>query len=77
MGKKTMLYDEKGNEVFFDFPIDAREAVATGRYTETFDSGSKPEKAKAKEVKVEEPKVDKKLKPIEEDVEDFKDEIEA
>jgi len=71
MSKKIMLYDEKGEKIFFDFPIDAREAVATGRYTETFDSGSKPEKVK--EVKVEEPKIEKKLKPIEEDVKDFKD----
>lgn len=32
---KFIRYDEKGNEVFFDYGIDAREAVATGRFFET------------------------------------------
>lgn len=61
MAGKIKLYDQEGKEVFFDFPVDAREAVATGRYFET--------ESEAKNVKEEKPKEEKpgpgrKPKPI-------------
>ena len=65
---KIVKYDAEGNEVYFDYPVDAREAVATGSF---FDE--KPVKAKE-----EEPKPEKKEKKVKEEIipEDLKIDIE-
>jgi hypothetical protein len=66
---KIVRYDENGKEVFFDYGIDAREAVATGRFFETpSEAEAKVENAAKPEKPVESEK--KKGKPAE--VEDAK-----
>ena len=37
---KIVMYDEKGNEVYFDYGVDAREAVMSGRFFETPPEGT-------------------------------------
>lgn len=56
---KIVKYDAEGNEVYFDYPVDAREAVASGMF---FDEN--PVKT---EKKVEEPKIEKKEKKSKEE----------
>ena len=41
---KIVRYDENGKEVYFDYGIDAREAVASGRFFETPPEGTVAEK---------------------------------
>lgn len=55
---KILKYDVAGNEVYFDYAIDAREAVASGLF---FDE--KPVKEKN-----EEPKTEKKEKKAKEEI---------
>ena len=42
---KIVRYDENGKEVYFDYGIDAREAVASGRFFETPPEGTVANKA--------------------------------
>ncbi|MFA7674144.1 MAG: hypothetical protein WCY62_09880 [Clostridia bacterium] len=37
---KIVMYDENGNEVYFDYGVDAREAVMSGRFFETPPEGT-------------------------------------
>ena len=69
---KIVKYDAEGNEVYFDYAVDAREAVASGFF---FDE--KPVKVKEEGSK-EEPKSEKKEKKVKEEIipEDLKIDIE-
>lgn len=58
---KIVRYDENGKEVYFDYGIDAREAVASGRFFET-----PPEGAEKAPVVVE--PVKKKGRPVKSEV---------
>lgn len=59
---KIVKYDAEGNEVCFDYAVDAREAVASGQF---FDVDPVKIEKKIEEPKVE--KVSKKEKKIKED----------
>jgi hypothetical protein len=57
---KIVRYDENGKEVYFDYGIDAREAVASGRFFETPPEGAEkapvvvePVKKKGRPAKAE------------------------
>ena len=67
---KIVKYDTEGNEVYFDYPVDAREAVASGNY---FDENPVSVKKEEKVVEEQTPKKGRKSKEDEKVVEEEKE----
>ena len=67
---KIVKYDTEGNEVYFDYPVDAREAVTSGNY---FDENPVSVKKEEKVVEEQTPKKGRKSKEDEKVVEEEKE----
>lgn len=71
---KIVKYDAEGNEVYFDYPVDAREAVTSGNY---FDENPVSVKKEEKVVEEQTPKKGRKSKEDEKEEKVVEEEKEA